>query len=61
VAEVTDGLRDDPRVQFLHFAADVTGERPVFDYTLRAGVSTQRLGMTLLRQERVLELLEPRP
>jgi DNA mismatch repair ATPase MutS len=60
VAEVTDGLRDDARVRFLHFAADVTDDRPVFDYLLRDGVSTQRLGMTLLRQEQVLELLEPR-
>jgi DNA mismatch repair ATPase MutS len=60
VAEVTDALRDDPRVRFLHFAASVAGDRPAFDYTVRDGVSTQRLGMTLLRQERVLELLEPR-
>jgi DNA mismatch repair ATPase MutS len=59
VVEVTDALRGDPRIRFLHFAAEVTGDRPVFDYTLRSGVSTQRLGMTLLRQERVLELLEP--
>ncbi len=60
IAEVTDALRADPRIQFLHFAADGTGDRPVFDFTVRPGVSTQRLGMTLLRQERVLELLEPR-
>ena len=61
LADVADTLRDDPGVRFLHFAADVTGDRPVFDYTLRDGISTQRLGMTLLRQERVLELLEPKP
>jgi DNA mismatch repair ATPase MutS len=59
VAEVATALREDPRVRFLHFSADVTGDRPVFDYKVRDGVSTQRLGMTLLRQERVLELLEP--
>ena len=59
LAEVATGLRDDPRVQFLCFSADLAGDRPVFDYRLREGVSTQRLGMTLLRQERVLELLEP--
>jgi len=29
-----------------------------FDYRLRDGVSTQRLGMVLLRQEGVLDLLE---
>ena len=61
LAEVATALRDDPRVQFLCFSADLAGDRPVFDYRLREGVSTQRLGMTLLRQERVLELLEPRP
>ena len=60
LAEVGTALRDDPRVQFLCFSADLAGDRPVFDYRLREGVSTQRLGMTLLRQERVLELLEPR-
>jgi DNA mismatch repair ATPase MutS len=60
LAEVATALRDDPRVQFLCFSADLAGDRPVFDYRLRDGVSTQRLGMTLLRQERILELLEPR-
>ena len=60
LAEVATALRDDPRVQFLCFSADLAADRPVFDYRLREGVSTQRLGMTLLRQERVLELLEPR-
>ena len=60
LAEMATALRDDPRVQFLCFSADLAGDRPVFDYRLREGVSTQRLGMTLLRQEQVLELLQPR-
>ena len=60
VAEVASARRDDPRVHFLHFSADVTGDRPRFDYRLRDGISTQRLGMTLLRQEQVLDLLEPK-
>jgi hypothetical protein len=42
----------------LNFAADVAGDRPRFDYRLREGVSDQRLGMTLLRQEGVLDRLE---
>jgi hypothetical protein len=46
LAEVATALRDDPRVQFLCFSADLAGDRPVFDYRLRDGVSTQRLGMT---------------
>jgi DNA mismatch repair protein MutS len=58
VGEVVPNIRSDPRVKFLYFAADVTGERPRFDYLLRDGVSDQRLGMTLLRQEGVLDHLE---
>ena len=40
------------------FAADATSDPPRFDYRLREGVSEQRLGMTLLRQEGVLDRLE---
>ncbi len=58
LAEVVPALRDDPRVRLLHFAADTSGEQPRFDYRLRDGMSAQRLGMTLLRQEQVLTLLD---
>ena len=58
VAEVAPAILDDHRIAFFCFAADVTGERPRFDYRLRDGVSEQRLGMILLRQEGVLERLE---
>jgi DNA mismatch repair protein MutS len=60
LAEVVPAIVDDPRVRLLHFAADLTNDQPRFDFRLREGVSAQRLGMTLLRQERVLDLLEPR-
>jgi DNA mismatch repair protein MutS len=58
LAEIVPSIIDDPRVCLLHFSADVATERPRFDYQLRKGISTQRLGMTLLKQEGVLELLD---
>lgn len=58
VAEAVPAIFRDPRVALYHFAADVTGDDPEFDYRLREGVSNQRLGMTLLRKEAVLDLLE---
>jgi DNA mismatch repair ATPase MutS len=58
VSEVVSAIRDDPRILLIHFSADITDDGPRFDYKLRDGVSTQRLGMTLLKQERVIELLE---
>jgi DNA mismatch repair protein MutS len=58
VGEVVPSILHDRRIAFWSFAADVTGEHPRFDYRLREGVSQQRLGMTLLRQEGILERLE---
>ena len=58
LADVVPAIRDDPRIAFLCFGADLSGDQPRFDYRLHAGVSAQRLGMTLLRQEGVLERLE---
>ncbi len=58
IGEVVPAIVDDPRIRLVHFAADLTTDEPRFDYQLREGVSAQRLGMTLLRQEQVLALLE---
>jgi DNA mismatch repair protein MutS len=58
VGEVVPAIIKDPRIALFQFAADMTADQPSFDYRLRDGVSSQRLGMTLLRQERVLDLLE---
>ncbi len=58
IGEIVPSISDDPRVGLFNFAADLSGDRPRFDYKLREGVSTQRLGMVLLRQEGVLDLLD---
>jgi len=58
LAEIVPALADDPRVRLLQFTADLNSGEPCFDYRLRPGLSTQRLGMTLLKQEQVLDLLE---
>ena len=58
VGEVVPAILADPRIALFYFAADVTGDQPRFDYRLREGISEQRLGMTLLRNEGVLGLLE---
>ncbi|MGV3520366.1 MutS-related protein [Luteitalea sp.] len=58
LSELAPQLGTTDSVTLLHFASDVTAGPPRFDYRLREGVSTQRLGMTLLRQERVIETLD---
>jgi len=58
ITDVVPAIINDPRIRLVYFAADVTADKPRFDYRLRPGVSEQRLGITLLQQEQVLELLE---
>ncbi len=58
IGEIVPSISDDHRIGLFNFAADLSGDRPRFDYQLREGVSTQRLGMVLLRQEGVLDLLD---
>jgi DNA mismatch repair protein MutS len=58
IGEIVPSISDDRRIGLFNFAADLSGDRPRFDYQLREGVSTQRLGMVLLRQEGVLDLLD---
>ena len=50
------------QVDCRHFEANEHEGRLRFDYVLRPGVSTQRLGMRVLREEGIFELLDsPRP
>lgn len=58
IAEVASSFSSDGRVAMVHFSADVSNDNPMFDFMIRPGVSTQRLGMVLLRQEGVLDLLD---
>jgi DNA mismatch repair protein MutS len=58
LGEVVPAIVDNTAIRLFHFSAEITADQPQFDYRLRPGVSHQRLGLTLLRQERVLEILE---
>ena len=57
LTELAEDLRTVPGVAFQRFEATTTDHEPKFDYRLRDGVSDQRLGMMVLEQEGVLELL----
>jgi DNA mismatch repair ATPase MutS len=58
LAEIAPSLAADHRVRLLRFTADLSEGAPRFNFRVGDGVSTQRLGMTLLRQEGVLDLLD---
>ncbi|QIL91142.1 hypothetical protein GNX18_16170 [Microbulbifer sp. SH-1] len=58
--ELSDDLqRLHNQVDCRYFEAVETGERLLFDYRLRPGISDQRLGMRVLREEGIFDLLDP--
>jgi len=55
--ELGDVLSTHPHVACARFEADECGGRLEFDYTLRPGISAQRLGFRVLTEEGVFDLL----
>jgi len=59
--ELGESLAITEQIDCRNFEADETGGRLRFDYLLRPGVSSQRLGMRVLEEEGVFELLDRQP
>jgi DNA mismatch repair ATPase MutS len=56
--ELGEGMRMSGRVDCRRFEANEEDGRLRFDYVLRPGVSSQRLGMRVLREEGIFRMLE---
>ena len=56
--ELGEQLNKTANIDYRYFEADESKERLSFDFVLHNGVSSQRLGMRVLREEGVFELLD---
>jgi DNA mismatch repair ATPase MutS len=56
--ELRERFSDMLPVDFRYFEAEERKERLGFDYVIRSGVSSQRLGMRVLQEEGIFELLD---
>jgi DNA mismatch repair protein MutS len=56
--ELKEALNDTSQIDCRYFEADEQHGQLSFDYLLRPGVSSQRLGMRVLREEGVFDLLD---
>src|SRR6185503_6461900 len=59
--ELGEGLQETGYVQCSRFEATEDGGRLAFDYKLRPGISSQRLGVRVLQEEGVFDLLDEEP
>jgi len=58
IVEIAADLRDNPNIHFVCFSATMEGGIPWYSYKLKEGVSDERAGMVILREEGILALLE---
>lgn len=56
IVEVTEVLQED-NIQFLAMDTSRKDEMPVYSYKVKEGISTERLGMHIIREEKVLEAI----
>ena len=56
--EIGDELKKYPNIDFKYFETNVNEEHLTFSYLLKDGISNDRLGYLILKNEKVIELLE---
>jgi len=56
--ELAEAIDGNPQVLFHHFESRVVDGTPLFSYRLAEGISRDRLGLLILNNEQVVELLE---
>ena len=56
--EIAQEVKAYPNISFRYFSTSVKGDQLVFNYELKEGVSQDRLGYLILKQEKVIELLD---
>ncbi len=56
--EISEHLKEYPNIDFKYFETNVINDKLIFNYQLRNGVSNDRLGYLILKNEKVIELLE---
>ncbi|MDQ2718855.1 MAG: DNA mismatch repair protein MutS [Bacteroidota bacterium] len=56
--EIGEDLKKYSNIDFKYFETNVTGEKLTFNYQLKDGISNDRLGYLILKNEKVIELLE---
>jgi ABC-type multidrug transport system ATPase subunit len=58
IVEIADDLNSHPSIIFRCFESGLDGEKPIYNYKLHHGISKERLGMQIVRNERIVEILE---
>jgi DNA mismatch repair protein MutS len=58
IIEVADKLKDNKALFFKYFEANLVNETPQYNYKIKDGVTDERIGMYILKKEKVIETIE---
>ena len=56
--EIGESLKQYPNIQFRYFETQVENDQLLFSYTLKEGISNDRLGYVILKKEGVVDMLQ---
>jgi hypothetical protein len=55
--EVAENLDSNDQIQFKCFESDLVDDAPVYDFKLKDGTSKERIGMLIVNNEHIIEIL----
>lgn len=58
ITEVAKEIKDMRNIQFLYFDSSLENDKPIYNYKLLSGVSHERLGMLIVKNEQIVEILD---
>jgi DNA mismatch repair protein MutS len=58
IVEIADELKKQDNIFFACFDSKLEGETPTYSYSLKTGVSRERVGLLIVRNEQIVELLD---
>lgn len=58
IIEIAEQLEKHENILFKYFESGLKGEIPVYNYKLQKGVSNERLGLQIVKNEKILDILD---
>ncbi len=58
ILEVAENLDKQDSIMFNCFESDLSDQKPIYDFKLKEGISKERIGMLIIKNENIIELLD---
>jgi DNA mismatch repair ATPase MutS len=58
ILEVAETIDNKDSIMFRCFESDLIDQQPVYDFKLKEGISEERIGLLIIKNERIIELLD---